>query len=403
MPSRALVRQGYGVLQPRVATSLVSSSRSWLVKIFGGEPGIDPYTRVVSDVYQDVFHEGSFIGKGIYDVDAFERTLAGRFPDNLILSHDLVEGCYVRSALVSDVMLYEDYPSRYLADVSRHHRWIRGDWQIARWILPRVPAPVDSSAAPDPAARDLAARGRLRSVPNPLSLVSRWKIFDNLRRSLVPGALVALALLAWIALGDFGFWTLVVISPIAIPYLLSMLGILRKPEDLPLRMHVAAALRMAAGQTAQSLLTLAFLPHTAVVNLDAVIRTLVRLTITHRHLLQWRTASEAEGQGRTNLLGSLRADWFSPAIAALAGGCLAAQGPEAVVVAGPLVVLWFFAPAIAWLVSLPLRHREVAAVPGRVDFFAQGWPGGPGDSSRRLLAPRTIGCRPTIIKSIRWL
>ena len=147
-PQSGLVRQGYGVLQPRVATSLVSSTRSWLVKIFGGEPGVDPYTRVVSDVYQDVFHEGSFIGKGIYDVDAFEQTLAGRFPDNLILSHDLVEGCYVRSALVSDVMLYEDYPSRYLTDVSRHHRWIRGDWQIARWILPRVPAPADSSAAP---------------------------------------------------------------------------------------------------------------------------------------------------------------------------------------------------------------------------------------------------------------
>ncbi len=171
-PALGRVRQGYGVLQPRVATSLVSASRSWFVRIFGGEPGIDPYTRVVSDVYQDVFHEGSFIGKGIYDVDAFEQTLEGRFPENLILSHDLLEGCHVRSGLVSDVMLFEDYPSRYLADVSRRHRWIRGDWQIAAWILPRVPA---------------AGGGTTR---NPLSLLSRWKIFDNLRRSLVPGAAI---------------------------------------------------------------------------------------------------------------------------------------------------------------------------------------------------------------------
>ncbi len=170
------------MLQPRVATSLVSASRSWLVKIFGGEPGVDPYTRVVSDVYQDVFGEGSFIGKGIYDVVAFEQTLAGRFPDNLILSHDLLEGCYVRSGLVSDVMLFEDYPSRYLADVSRRHRWIRGDWQISEWILPRVPAPGGGTTR------------------NPLSLVSRWKIFDNLRRSLVPAAQLGLLLLAWLAL-----------------------------------------------------------------------------------------------------------------------------------------------------------------------------------------------------------
>ena len=218
------MREGYGVLQPRVATSLVSAGRSWFVKIFGGEPGIDPYTRVVSDVYQDVFHEGSFIGKGIYDVDAFEQTLEGRFPDNLILSHDLLEGCYVRSGLVSDVMLFEDYPSRYLADVSRRHRWVRGDWQIVRWILPRVPA---------------SGGGTTR---NPLSLLSRWKIFDNLRRSLVPAAQLALLLLAWIGLAPAGLWTLLVLATIAIPPLLSVLMDLRKPEDLPLRLHWRPAL-----------------------------------------------------------------------------------------------------------------------------------------------------------------
>ena len=139
--------------------------------MFGNEPGIDPYTRAVSDVYQDVFGEGSFIGKGIYDVDAFELSLRGRFPDNLILSHDLLEGCYARAALVSDVLLYEEYPSRYGADVSRRRRWIRGDWQIAQWLLPRVPGQ--------------AAHGQR----NPISLLSRWKILDNLRRSLVPASI----------------------------------------------------------------------------------------------------------------------------------------------------------------------------------------------------------------------
>ena len=134
------VCEGYGILQPRVAVSLPGTNRSRYARLFGSEPGIDPYTRAVSDVYQDLFGEGSFIGKGIYEVDAFELALNGRFPENRILSHDLLEGCYARAGLLSDVQLYEEYPSRYSADVSRRHRWIRGDWQIARWLLPRVPA-----------------------------------------------------------------------------------------------------------------------------------------------------------------------------------------------------------------------------------------------------------------------
>ena len=139
--SKQRISEGYGILQPRVAVSLPCTNRSRYARLFGSEPGIDPYTRAVSDVYQDVFGEGSFIGKGIYEVDAFEKALSGRFPENSILSHDLLEGCYARAGLLSDVQLYEEYPSRYSADVSRRHRWIRGDWQIARWLLPRVPGP----------------------------------------------------------------------------------------------------------------------------------------------------------------------------------------------------------------------------------------------------------------------
>ena len=175
------VTEGYGILQPRVAVSLPGTNRSRYARLCGSEPGIDPYTRAVSDVYQDLFGEGSFIGKGIYDVDAFERSLKDRFPENRILSHDLLEGCYARAGLLSDVQLYEEYPSRYSADVSRRHRWIRGDWQIARWLLPHVP-------------------GRNGPQRNPLSGLSRWKIFDNLRRSLTPAAMTLLLLLGWTAL-----------------------------------------------------------------------------------------------------------------------------------------------------------------------------------------------------------
>jgi hypothetical protein len=151
--------------------------KSWFGRLFGGEEGIDPYTLAVSDTYQDLFGEGSFVGKGIYDVEVFQALLAGRFPENRILSHDLLEGGYVRSGLVSDVVLYENLPPDYLADAARRHRWIRGDWQIARWLLSRVPSSVGA-------------------VKNPLRPLYRWKIFDNLRRSLVPPATLALLFLA---------------------------------------------------------------------------------------------------------------------------------------------------------------------------------------------------------------
>src|SRR5204863_899315 len=155
-------------------------ARPPLAQVFAGEAGIDPDTPAVSDVYQDAFGEGSFIGKGIYDVDAFEKALGERFPENRILSHDLVEGTYARAGLATDVVLCEEEPSSYLTDVARRQRWIRGDWQIAAWLFPRVPGPT-------------------RRIANPLSLLSRWKIFDNLRRSIVPaGELALLALASWL-------------------------------------------------------------------------------------------------------------------------------------------------------------------------------------------------------------
>ena len=335
-----LVTGGYGILQPRVSVSLSGANRSWYSRLNGGEPGIDPYTRAVSDVYQDVCGEGSFTGKGIYDVDAFERVLGGRFPDNRILSHDLLEGCYARSGLLSDVQLYEEYPSSYGADMSRRHRWIRGDWQLAGWLLPYVPGTAG------------------RRVRNPLSALSLWKLFDNLRRSLVPAALVVLLLLGWGALGSPWLWTLAVIAILLMPSASAFLrDLLRKPRDVPATQHLASVAGTAGRHAAQAALALAFLPYEASVNLDAIARTAWRMLVTHRRLLQWNpsTADAARDGGLAAAIASM---WIAPAIAAAAAMHLAAFAPAALAPAAPLLFLWFVSPVIAWWVSRPTVARE---------------------------------------------
>jgi hypothetical protein len=233
---KKLVTEGHGILQPRLSVSLSLDARSLYSMLFASETGIDPYTRAVSDVYQDLFGEGSFIGKGIYDVETFDRALKGRFPENRILSHDLLEGCYVRSGLLSDVQLYEAYPSSYIADMSRRYRWIRGDWQLLAWLFPFVPVSNDGWER------------------NPLSWLSRWKLFDNLRRSLVPPALTLLLLLGWFILAPSWFWTLVVIGFIVTPLLVaSAVDLTRKPEDILITQHVATSLQAAAQDLAQAI------------------------------------------------------------------------------------------------------------------------------------------------------
>jgi cyclic beta-1,2-glucan synthetase len=334
------VGEGYGILQPRVAVSLPGMNRSRYARLSGSEPGIDPYTRVVSDVYQDMFGEGSFIGKGIYDVDAFERALKGRFPENRILSHDLVEGCYARAGLLSDVLLYEEYPSRYRADVSRRHRWIRGDWQIARWLLPGVPGPGASHQK------------------NPLSGLSRWKIFDNLRRSLVPAALTLLLLLGWTVLSPPWLWTLMVIGTILIPpWMASFLDLFQKPGDVLLRQHLAAAVRSAGRHSAQAAFTLACLPYEAFFSLDAIGRSAVRMWVTHKRLLEWNPARDSDRQSRTDLAASCRTMWIAPVLATAAAIYLTLSRSAALGVAGPILALWLASPAIAWWISRPVARR----------------------------------------------
>jgi cellobiose phosphorylase len=334
------ITEGYGILQPRVAISLPGTNLSRYARLYGGEPGIDPYTRAVSDVYQDLFHEGSFIGKGIYDVDAFTQALGGRFPDDRILSHDLLEGCYARSGLLTDVQLYEDYPSRYSADVSRRHRWIRGDWQLVGWLLPRVPG-----------------QGK-RLQKNPISALSLWKLFDNLRRSLVPPAATLLLLSGWMVLSPAWFWTLSVIGIIMIPPLVaSILDMSQKPSDAGLRQHLASAVRSAGRHFSQASFTLVCLPYEALFSLDAVVRTLVRL-VTHRRLLEWNPSGGGARDGGTDLAASFRSMWIAPAVSLAALISLALMRPSALSAAGPILGLWTASPAIAWWISRPLAHRR---------------------------------------------
>jgi len=349
---RQRVCEGYGVLQPRMAVSLPGTNRSRYARLCGSAPGIDPYTRVVSDVYQDVFGEGSFIGKGIYDVDAFERSLKGRFPENRILSHDLLEGCYARAGLLSDVQLYEEYPPRYSADVSRRHRWIRGDWQIARWLLSQVPG-------------EGASRHR-----NPLSNLSQWKILDNLRRSLVPLALTLLLLLGWTALLPAWYWTLSVIGIILIPPLISsILEMFQKPDDVLLGSHLAAASRAAGRRFAQAAFTLVCLPYEAIFNLDAIARTAGRMLITRKRLLEWNPSDGEDRNGRTDLIASCRSMVIAPVVASATALYLAATNPAALAVAGPILCLWFAAPAVAWWISRPLARREAKLTADQLLFL----------------------------------
>ena len=339
--TRQRVIAGYGILQPRVAERLSGTNRSRYARMCASEFGIDPYTRAVSDVYQDLFGEGSFIGKGIYDVDAFERALGRLFPDNRILSHDLLEGCYARSGLLSDVQLYEEYPSSYSADVSRRRRWIRGDWQIAQWITPRVPGHDE----------------RLRK--NPLSTLSRWKIFDNLRRSLAAAALTLLLLLGWIALPEAWFWTLAVIGIILIPSLIaSVLNVLQKPDDVTLKQHLDAAARAARRHFVLAAFALVCLPYEAYFSLDAIIRTAWRMLVSHKQLLEWNASDNPERSKRAGFADTCRTMWFAPVMAIAAVITLAAAKPSVLAVALPVLGLWFASPAIAWWVSRPLTHRR---------------------------------------------
>jgi cyclic beta-1,2-glucan synthetase len=348
---RGRVTRGYAILQPRVGVSLPSANQSVFAAIQSGHPGVDPYTTAVSDVYQDLYGEGSFTGKGVYEVEAFERATRGRFPENSLLSHDLIEGSYARAGLATDIIVYDDYPTRYLTYTRRKHRWIRGDWQLLPWLTPRVPGPEGPE-------------------PNRLSLLSRWKILDNLRRSTVELAQLAFLVGGWLLLpGSPIRWTLLGLGAIAAPWIVSMLlAIIRPPLDKSWRAYYAAVGRDAITSVQQIGLTLVFLPHQAWVSADAIVRTLWRMLITRRHLLEWQTASQTE----RGMSGSSRIAWRNmwPAVmisvVLLAAVVWRAQSNaekagrewQFAVAVLPLILAWMASPSIAHALGNPAVRRE---------------------------------------------
>ena len=340
--SKQRVVEGYGILQPRVTEALPLAGTTQYLRIYCNEFGIDPYTRTVSDIYQDVFHEGSFTGKGIYDVDLFQQELGQRFPDNSILSHDLLEGCYLRSGFLSDVPLYEKSPSNYLADVKRRIRWIRGDWQLIGWLLPKV---LDA---------------KKHRTKNPLSLLSKFKLFDNLRRSVVPIALLVLFGLTWTILPENFFWLGIILAFVALPAVVkTLLELLRKPDDMLPTQHVANITQAAGRCAAQLILYLACLPHEAWYSFSAILRTCWRVMISKRHLLEW-TPSEIVNQSQHDSLkewiGSM---WIGP-VAAIASVVVLMVNErfDSLLIASPLLLLWFASPLIMRWLSRPFCRVE---------------------------------------------
>ncbi len=329
------VIDGYGIIQPRIAISLHGAIRSWYTRMHENDSGIDPYTRVTSDVYQDIFSEGSYIGKGIYEVDVFTKVLESRFPENRILSHDLLEGAYIRCAFASDVQLYEEYPSRYSVDMNRRHRWIRGDWQIASWVLPYVPG--------------------IKGIhKNPLSSLSRWKIFDNLRRSLIPVSLLLLLLLGWTVLHSPWFWTLCVSAIVLLPSLIiSAWDILRKPDDVLYQHHIQNSIQAVYRNILYAAFTLICLPYETFVSIDAIIRTLWRMIISRRKMLEWNPSGFDQGQYKS-LFSVYVTMWFAPFISIAIFIYLTLFSPLTLLFALPFFIAWCLSPAIVWWLSRPL-------------------------------------------------
>ncbi|MDQ6435009.1 glucoamylase family protein [Mesorhizobium sp. LHD-90] len=322
------VIHGYSILQPRVTASLTTGDEaSFFQRVFSANRGLDPYVFTVSDLYQDVFGEGTFTGKGLYHVDAFEAALRGRIPENTVLSHDLLEGAYSRAALVTDVEVVEDYPTRYSVDASRHHRWARGDWQLLPFIL-------------DPAS----------GVP----AISRWKMVDNLRRSITPIFWVMATIAGWALLPftQAAQWqALLILSLFMAPTFDVVDAILPKSNDATARGHFNALFRDAVFATAMVALKIVLMAHTAWMMGDAIIRTLYRLFVSRKHMLEWRTASQAYKSGDNTLISYYRM-MYGAVIVAIVGLVIPVMADSTgAFVAFFFAIFWAGSPAFAWLIS----------------------------------------------------
>lgn len=340
-PKQNRVIEGYGILQPRISVSIVSAARTRFARIFSGNVGIDPYTTAVSDIYQDLFNEGSFTGKGLYVVDAFEKVTGERVPENFVLSHDLLEGSFARVGLVTDLELIDDYPGSFEIFVKRLHRWTRGDWQIAMWILP------------------FAKNSRGLWVRNRLPFVARWKILDNLRRSLLAPITLIWFVLAWTILpGSPALWTLIVVLTMSFPVYAPSLRDFFKLHEESWGEHCRRNTSEIRKRLEQTFFMLIFMPSISVNQIDAIIRSMYRLFISKKKLLEWVTFSQVQSQEKREfsvdqLLSS--GIFFSVAVTFL----IAAVKPEAILVAAPFLLTWALTPlASLWVKRRPNTARK---------------------------------------------
>ena len=354
-PQLGRVTEGYGILQPRVSVTMASAAGSLFARTYAGHTGVDPYTTAVSDLYQDLFDEGIFTGKGLYDVDAFVSALENRVPENTLLSHDLFEGLYARTALVTDLEVVDDYPSSVLAHARRQHRWVRGDWQILWWLLPFVPS-------------------RAGVQRNRLPIIARWKILDNLRRSLVPPATVALLVAGWTALpGSPLAWTAAALASLALPILVvgveALAGPSRQQSWPVFARAVVDDLKTAA---ARSGLQLAFVANQAYERLHAIVVTLVRLGVTRHRLLEWETmAANAARGGPPRLRAFVAGMAASPLLSIAVLAAVAFVRPRALPIALPVLLLWAGAPAIAFALSRPAPRRRAELTSGDREYLRE--------------------------------
>ena len=336
------VTEGYGILQPRVSTTLSSASGSTFARVYAGHTGVDPYSRAVSDTYQDLFGEGIFAGKGLYDVDAFTAALEGRVPENALLSHDLFEGLHARAALVSDVEVVDDFPTSVLAHSARQQRWVRGDWQILLWLFPVVPT-------------------RAGFEWNRLPIISRWKILDNLRRSLVAPALALALASAWTWLpGNPWVWIAGVMSVIGFPIYTEIVGMVRRPRPhQPVNILLRDAGKALELASAQVVLDGTLLAHHAWKSVYSIAVTLGRLVFTQRRLLEWETAAAAAGRlaGLQSPRGFASGMWAGPVVAAALLLVIVAMRQEALPSAAAFLALWFSSPLVAYWLSRPVDPR----------------------------------------------
>lgn len=338
-PETQKVIAGYSLLQPRVTPSLTTGSEaSAFQRIFSANRGIDPYVFTVSDVYQDIVGEGSFTGKGLYHVDAFEAALKGRIEENAVLSHDLLEGSYVRCALVTDVELVEDFPTRYEVEMSRQHRWARGDWQLLPYIF---------------------------NPSNGLSMLGRWKMYDNLRRSLIPCAWLVASVMGWYYMQptEALIWQIVLIFSLFVAPTLSLInGLLPRRNDIVARAHLHAVLTEVRAANAQVALRIVFIAHGAAMMCDAIVRSLYRTFVSRKLMLEWRTAAQVQSAGHGSIVDYYKAMWIAPALSAISLALAAISDTGLPFIGIPFALLWALSPAVAWFVSQSAETEDQLVV-----------------------------------------